>query len=81
MVRLDWTGRRIRRNAWERIVERQRSWDRARRHHECFDTEAANEFGAAYPAAVGLDVALIPRHPEGSVGLLDHEEIKVGIGR
>jgi hypothetical protein len=39
------------------------------------------KFGAADAAAVSLDVTLIPGHPEGSVGLLDHEEIKVGIWR
>jgi hypothetical protein len=81
MVHLDWTGRRVRRNAWKRIVEGQWSWDRARRHHERFDTEAANKFAATDAVAVGLDVSLIPGHAEGAVGLLDHEEIKVGVGR
>src|SRR5215831_1387562 len=81
MVHLDWTRRRVRRNAWKRIVEGQWGWHRARRHDKRLDTEAANELGAAYAVAVGFDVSLIPRHPERAVGLLDHEEIKVGIGR
>ena len=51
------------------------------RHHESFDTEPANKFGPAYLVAIGFDVSLIPGHPEGAVGLLDHEEIEVGICR
>src|SRR5215469_7292955 len=81
MVHLDWTGRRVRRNTWKRVVEGQRSRDRAGRHHERFDTEAADKFAAAYAVAVGLDVSLIPGHSEGPVWLLDNEEIKVSIGR
>ena len=81
MVHLDWTGRRVRRNTWKLVVEGQRSRHRARRYHERFDIEAANEFTAAYTVAVGLDVSLIPGHPEGPVWLLYDEEIKVGIGR
>ena len=35
----------------------------------------------ATPVLVGLEVALIPRHPERCVGHLDHEEVEVGAVR
>ena len=35
----------------------------------------------AQPATVGLEVALVPGHPEREVGHLDHEGVELGVAR
>src|SRR5215467_4397489 len=82
VVHLDWVRGWVKGCIWERPV-----WEtvwrggHARRHDECLNAEAPNKVSRAVSVAVGLDISLIPSHPERLIGNLDHKKVKVDIGR
>ena len=81
MVNLDRTGLGILSNTWIRRSENDRSRSHSGRHDKCFDVKAADELLGAISPRISFNVSLIPGKPKRRVGNLNHEEVKVGIGR
>src|SRR5262245_2481244 len=82
--RVDRLGRRVLVGIGERRLimdDGRRLVPRGLRHDECLDAEAADEPLVAVSLIVGLDGALIPGHPEGRIGKLDHKEVELRIRR
>ena len=81
MIHLERPGGRIRRHTSKSIVESKRSVRYAGRYYKRLDTETTNKDSSAISFAVGLNIALIPRHAERLIRDLDYEEVGVGVGR
>src|SRR5215813_2808075 len=84
MVGVDWLSRRVSRRIRERwcvVHDRSRLACRGLGNYERLDVESPHETLVSFSLIVRLDVPLIPSQAERRIGNLDHEEIKLRIGR